>query len=56
MDEIDSKIIVSNPHVFASKQVNILLTILKKMSNSEGESNSEGMSNSDTKIGMFKFK
>ena len=29
MDEIDCKTIVSNPHVFASKQVNILLKILK---------------------------
>ena len=30
MDEIDCKIIVSNSHGFASKQVNILLTILKR--------------------------
>ena len=29
MDEIDCKIIVSNNHVFARKQVNILVTILK---------------------------
>ena len=30
MDEIYCKIIVSNPHVFASKQVNILVTIFKR--------------------------
>ena len=30
MDEIDCKIILSNSHVFASKQVNILMTILKR--------------------------
>ena len=30
MDEIDCKTIVSNSHLFASKQVNILLTILKR--------------------------
>ena len=41
---------MSNYHVFASKQVNILVTILKKISISEEVSNSEGMSNSDTKI------
>ena len=29
MDEIDCKIIVSTYHVFANKQVNILVTILK---------------------------
>ena len=29
MDEINCKIVVSNPHVFARKNVNILLTILK---------------------------
>ena len=29
MDEIDCKIIVSDSHVLASKQVNILVTILK---------------------------
>ena len=29
MDEIDCKIFVSNSHVFASKEVNILVTILK---------------------------
>ena len=48
MDEINCKIIVSNSHVFASKQVNILVTNLKKMSISEEVSNHEGMSNSDT--------
>ena len=51
MDEIYFKIIVSNPHVFASKQVNILLTILKRCQIVKGCQNSEGMSNSDTKIG-----
>ena len=50
MDEIYCKIIVSNSHVFASKQVNILVTILKNMSISEEVSNSEGISNSDNKI------
>ena len=30
MDEIDCKIIVSNSHVVASKQVNILVRILKR--------------------------
>ena len=30
MYEIDCKIIVSDSHVFASKQVNILVTILKR--------------------------
>ena len=29
MDEIDCKIIVSNSHVFATKKVNLLVTILK---------------------------
>ena len=50
MDEIDCKIIVSNSHVFASKQASQYIgDNLKKMSISEEVSNSEGMSNSDTK-------
>ena len=50
MDEIDSKIILSNSHVFSKQTSQYIGDNLKNMSISEEVSNSEGVSNSDTKI------